>query len=49
MAKETNFGDDLVISIFDYGGQKVFEALHSLFLTSYGVYICCFNMLKLAD
>ena len=49
LAKETNFGDDLVISIFDYGGQKVFEALHSLFLTSYGVYICCFNMLKLAD
>ena len=29
--------------------KAVFEALHSLFLTSYGVYICVFNMLDLVE
>ena len=31
-------------TIWDYGGQEVFYALHHLFLTQYGVYIIVFNL-----
>ena len=31
------------------GGQSVFEALHDLFMTAYGCYICVFNMEDLVD
>ena len=34
----------LTLSIWDYGGQQVFHALHHLFLTEYGVYLLTFNM-----
>lgn len=34
----------LKISIFDYGGQSVFNVIHHLFLTRYGVYLLVFNM-----
>jgi tetratricopeptide (TPR) repeat protein/GTPase SAR1 family protein len=34
----------LYISIFDYGGQEVFDVVHHLFLTQYGVYVLCFDM-----
>ena len=34
----------LVFSLFDFGGQRVFEVLHHLFLTSYGVYVIVFRM-----
>ena len=34
----------LLISLFDYGGQSVFDVIHHLFLTSNGVYALVFNM-----
>ena len=36
---------DLILSLFDFGGQSVFNIIHHLFLTSYGVYVVVFNML----
>jgi len=33
----------LVIAVFDFGGQEVFNVIHHLFLTQYGVYVLCFN------
>ncbi|GBG35164.1 Leucine-rich repeat serine/threonine-protein kinase 1, partial [Hondaea fermentalgiana] len=36
--EETSF------TIWDYGGQEVFYALHHLFLTQYGVYVVVFDM-----
>lgn len=35
---------DLRIAIFDYGGQSVFNVVHHLFLTQFGVYVAVFNM-----
>ena len=37
---------DLRLSIFDYGGQSVFNVVHHLFLTQFGVYVVVFNMVK---
>lgn len=37
---------DLRLSIFDYGGQSVFNVVHHLFLTQFGVYVAVFNMVK---
>jgi GTPase SAR1 family protein len=34
----------LLISLFDFGGQSVFEMIHHLFLTRNGVYALVFNM-----
>lgn len=36
--------DDLALTVWDYGGQKVFYTLHHLFLTRYGVYLLVFDM-----
>jgi GTPase SAR1 family protein len=36
--------NDLIITLSDYGGQTVFNAIHHLFLTPNGVYIVVFNM-----
>ena len=36
--------NDLTISTWDYGGQKVFYTLHNLFLNREGVYLCVFNL-----
>ena len=35
---------DLTISIYDFGGQSVFNIIHHLFLTRNGVYVIVFNM-----
>lgn len=40
--KNEEFG--LLISLFDYGGQSVFDVIHNLFLTRNGVYVLMFNM-----
>ena len=40
---------DLILSIFDFGGQSVFNIIHRLFLTSYGVYVVVFNMVSILD
>lgn len=34
----------LILSVFDYGGQSVFNVIHHFFLTRYGVYCLVFNM-----
>ncbi|KAJ1430248.1 hypothetical protein B484DRAFT_395990, partial [Ochromonadaceae sp. CCMP2298] len=34
----------LILSVFDYGGQSVFNVIHHFFLTRYGVYLLVFNM-----
>ena len=41
---DISFGDNLIISVNDCGGQSVFDAIHHFFLTRYGVYFLVFNM-----
>ncbi|GBG34317.1 Leucine-rich repeat serine/threonine-protein kinase 2 [Hondaea fermentalgiana] len=36
--------EEVSFTIWDYGGQEVFYALHHLFLTQYGVYVLVFDM-----
>jgi hypothetical protein len=36
-----------IISIYDYGGLEVFNAIHSFFLTKYGLYVVAFDMRQL--
>jgi GTPase SAR1 family protein len=36
-----------IISIYDYGGQEVFNAIHPYFLTKYGLYVVVFDMRQL--
>jgi GTPase SAR1 family protein len=36
-----------IISIYDYGGQEVFDAIHPYFLTKYGLYVVVFDMRQL--
>ena len=40
---------NLILSLFDFGGQSVFNIIHHLFLTSYGVYVVVFNMVDILD
>ena len=44
LADATTTSSDLVISVFDFGGQSVFNVIHHLFLTKNGVYTLTFNM-----
>lgn len=44
-AKEN--ADSLTLSLWDFGGQEVFYAMHHLFLTQTGVYILVFDMREL--
>ena len=39
--------DRVTLSIWDYGGQDVFYALHHIFLTRCGIYCVVFNMAEL--
>lgn len=41
--------DTITFSLWDYGGQSVFYALHHLFLTKYGVYVLCVNVKEIVD
>eukprot|EP01041_Mallomonas_annulata_P005179 gene5179-10358_t len=34
----------LILSVYDFGGQSVFNVIHPFFLTRYGVYLIVFNM-----
>ena len=36
--------EPLRINLLDFGGQKAFYSLHSLYLTRYSVYLVVFNM-----
>ena len=43
LSSNVSLGSDLIISMYDFGGQSVFNAIHHLFLHR-GVYLVCFNM-----
>ena len=32
------------VSLFDFGGQSVFNVIHPFFLTRFGIYVVVFNM-----
>ena len=38
-----------ILSLFDFGGQSVFDVIHPFFLTHYGVYIVVFSMKDILD
>ena len=40
-------GAPLVFSVWDFAGQEVFETLHHVFLTRFGVYLLCFSLVEL--
>ncbi|CAN0225597.1 unnamed protein product, partial [Ectocarpus fasciculatus] len=40
---------DITLTLFDYGGQSVFNVIHHLFLTPSGVYVLTFNMESLVS
>ena len=40
---------NLILSLFDFGGESVCSIIHHLFLTPHGVYIVVFNMLDMLD
>ncbi|GBG23829.1 RasGEF domain-containing serine/threonine-protein kinase X [Hondaea fermentalgiana] len=42
--RRQSFSQQVSFTIWDYGGQEVFYALHHLFLTQYGVYVLVFDM-----
>lgn len=44
LANSVETASDLIVSVFDYGGQSVFNVIHHLFLTQNGVYVLAFNM-----
>jgi GTPase SAR1 family protein len=41
-------GSDLVVRLFDFAGQDIFNCLHTYFLTRHGVYVIVFDMNWLA-
>ena len=44
LATSTRSGAELSFSIWDYGGQEVFYALHHIFLTQGGLFLVVFDM-----
>ena len=44
-----SLSSSLLLAMFDFGGQSVFNIIHHLFLTSYGVYVVVFNMLNITN
>jgi GTPase SAR1 family protein len=44
LANNIKTDSKFVLSIFDFGGQSVFNVIHPFFLTRYGVYLIVFNM-----
>ena len=38
-----------MLAIFDFGGQDVFNVIHHLFLTRYGIYFVVFRMIDLVS
>eukprot|EP00392_Amoebophrya_sp_AT5.2_P019627 g20561.t1 len=44
LSASTQTSSNLIISVFDFGGQSVFNVIHHLFLTRNGVYALVFNM-----
>ena len=50
MIDRLKINEKLTIALVDFGGQRVFGAVHGLFMNKYGLYLLCFNMVSwLAD
>ena len=47
MEEQEGGQERLTLSIWDFGGQQVFYALHHIFLTQYGIYCVVFNMAEI--
>jgi hypothetical protein len=41
---DVRLGEKLSLSLFDFGGQSVFNVIHHFFLTPYSLYLVVFNM-----
>ena len=49
-AQWLNINEKLPIALVDFGGQRMFGAVHGLFMNKYGLYLVCFSMVSwLAD
>jgi GTPase SAR1 family protein len=44
LGEQSNIDSKFIISVFDFGGQSVFNVIHPFFLTRFGVYVVTFNM-----
>jgi GTPase SAR1 family protein len=40
---------DIIVKLFDLGGQEVFDCVHTYFMTEQAVYVVVFNMATVAD
>eukprot|EP00732_Lithocolla_globosa_P000159 Lithocolla_globosa_v1_NODE_34_length_8743_cov_33.461096.p1 type:complete len:975 gc:universal NODE_34_length_8743_cov_33.461096:3520-596(-) len=49
LSDKVHLSSDLVFSIFDFGGQSVFNVIHHLFISPFGFYIVVFDMRTLAS
>lgn len=44
LGEQSRLDSKFIISVFDFGGQSVFNVIHPFFLTRIGVYVIVFNM-----
>lgn len=44
LSSEIKSNSKYIVSLFDFGGQSVFNVIHPFFLTQHGVYVVVFNM-----
>ena len=44
LAQDIQQSPDLIVALYDYSGQSVFNCIHHLFLTTNGIYVVTFNM-----
>jgi hypothetical protein len=49
LGERAKMDSKFIISVFDFGGQSVFNVIHPFFLTRCGVYVINFNMDWLAS
>jgi GTPase SAR1 family protein len=40
---------DVVVKLFDLGGQEVFDCVHTYFMTERAIYVVVFNMVRVVD
>jgi hypothetical protein len=49
LGEQSKIESKFIVSVFDFGGQSVFNVIHPFFLTRFGVYVITFNMEWLAS
>ena len=47
--KDDYDGDNMIMTLLDFGGEYFIRSFHQLFFTFYGVYIVVFNMVDMLD